>query len=157
MKTYKLKKQGIALIAVLALCLTATIAIAVAASAEAGSADDPLVSKSYVDGKIAEVKQSNAAGTTQSGGAASTYKPISLEEGQTLLGKEGTEIILRSGEATAIDNGSNGISDLTEGIDLWTGNEVKTNHQLLVPRADGRGIKAKTIIWVMVRGGYEIK
>lgn len=153
MKTYRLKKQGMVLLTVLAICLTATVAIAVAASAQAGSSDDPLVTKSYVDGKIAEVKQ-NSGGSS---GSAATYKAISLEEGQKLIGKDGTEIILRSGEATAIDNGSNGISDLTAGKDLWTGDTVNSNHQLLVPRADGRGIKAKTIIWVMVRGDYAIE
>ena len=154
MKGYKMKKQGIALIVVLALCLTATIAIA-AASGDAGSSDDPLVSKSYVDEKIADLKASLSGNS--GGSETGAYRAISLEEGQTLVGKEGTEIILRSGEATAIDNCSNGISDLTVGKDLWTGDAVLTNHQLLVPRADGRCIKAKTIIWVMVRGGYTIQ
>lgn len=156
MKSCKLKKQGMILLAVLAVCLTATIAIAAGASAQAGSSDDPLVSKSYVDQKVAELKQSigNAA---SSGGSAATYKSVSLAEGQKLIGKEGTEVILRSGEATAMDNGSNGISDLTAGADLWTGDTVKTNHQLLIPRDDGRGIKATTVIWVMVRGDYVIQ
>lgn len=154
MKNLGLKKKGIALAAVLVLLLGATIAVALAASGEAGSQDDPLVTKSYVDGKIAEVKSSNSSGGSSSAG---TYKSISLEEGQSLIGGEGTEMILRSGEATALDNGANGISDVTAGVDLWTGNPVATNHLLLVPRADGRGIKATTIIWVMVRGEYSIQ
>ena len=102
-----------------------------------GTDSDPLVSKSYVDTKL-------------------TYTPIQLTAGQKLIGKEGTEIILRSGEATAIDNGANGISDITAGTDLMTGKQVALNHLLLVPRDDGRGITAVTDIWVMIRGDYEI-
>ncbi|MEA4988729.1 MAG: hypothetical protein VB095_11765 [Anaerovorax sp.] len=123
--------------------------IAATAAGSPGSEDDPVVTKSYVDDKIASI--------SQGGTSAATYKAISVEAGQTLLGKEGTEIILRSGEATALDNGTNGISDVTAGTDLWSGNAVAANHLLLVPREDGRGIKAKTIIWVMVRGGYSIQ
>lgn len=103
----------------------------------AGSQGDPVVTKSYVDSK-------------------SAFSPISLTAGQKLIGGEGCEIILRSGEATAIDNGANGISDLTDGKDLITGNWVFLNHLLLVPRSDGRGIKATTDIWVMVKGEYSI-
>ncbi len=123
--------------------------IGATAAGSPGSEDDPVVTKSYVDNKI--------AGISQGGGTSATYTAISIEAGQTLLGKEGTEIILRSGEATALDNGTNGISDVTAGVDLWSGNAVTANHLLLVPREDGRGIKAKTIIWVMVRGGYTIQ
>ena len=102
-----------------------------------GTDSDPLVSKSYVDTKF-------------------TYAPIQLTAGQKLIGSEGTEIILRSGEATAIDNGANGVSDITAGADLMTGTQVAVNHLLLVSRSDGRGITAITDIWVMVRGDYEI-
>jgi hypothetical protein len=119
-----------------------------------GSEDDPVVTKSYVDGQIATIKQYV---DNNSGSGAATYKPLQVAPGKTLIGGEGTEIILRSGEATAIDNGSNGISDITAGKDLWTGNPVALNHLLLIPRADGRGIKATTDIWVLIRGSYETK
>ncbi|MCL1982056.1 MAG: hypothetical protein FWG53_03050 [Clostridiales bacterium] len=113
-------------------------AVAWAASDGPGSESDPVVSKSYVDAKT-------------------SFEPIQLEEGQKLIGVEGTEIILRSGEAFAIDNGENGVSDLTSGKDLMSGDQVAANHLLLVPRDDGRGIMALTEAWVMVRGGYEIQ
>ena len=105
---------------------------------EPGSSNDPLVSKSYVDSKV-------------------SYTPIEVKMGQKLIGKEGTEIILRSGIATAIDNGANGVSDITGGTDLMTGANVGLNHLLLIPRDDGRGITAVTDIWVMIRGEYTIQ
>jgi len=113
-------------------------ALVYASSSDApGSVEDPLVSKSYVDARM-------------------SFSSVELTEGQRLIGGDGTEIILRSGEATAIDNGYNGVADLTSGTDLMTGNQVGSNHLLLVPRADGRGITAVTDIWVLVRGDYTI-
>ncbi len=103
-----------------------------------GSSEDPLVSKSYVD-------------------SATTYTVVHLQQNQKLIGKAGAEIILRSGEATAIGNGSNGISDITGGKDLMTTDRVNTNHLLLVPRDDGRGIQVWTESYVMVRGKYTVE
>ncbi len=126
---------------VVGLCLMtfmmAGVVMAVA-DTQPGSESDPVVTKSYVDARTA-------------------FTPISLKAGQKLIGQEGCEIILRSGEATAIDNGANGISDLTAGVDLTMGMAAGLNHQLLVPRTDGRGIAAKTDIWVMVKGMYQIQ
>jgi len=114
------------------------IGVASGAVATPGSSEDPVVTKSYVDVKV-------------------SYVPAKLEPGQILTGDEGTEIILRSGEATAIDNGANGVSDITAGKDLMTGNQVSLNHLLLIPRKDGRGIQVSTEAWVLVRGNYTIQ
>ena len=126
------------LIPALVLVIVAAVTAIVFAASGAGSESDPLVSQSYVDQKTA-------------------YQTLSIDEGQSLIGKAGTEIILRSGEATAIDNGANGVSDVTAGTDLTTGTPVELNHLLLTPRDDGRGIYAKTVIWVMVRGDYTVE
>ena len=134
---------------VLVIALAALTLVAGAASTTPGSSDDPVVTKSYVDQQIAKLQGGS--------GASDSYKPVSLKPGQKLVGNEGTEIILRSGEATAIDNGANGISDITGAKDLMTGNSVEQNHLLLIPRSDGRGIKATTDIWIMVRGTYTIQ
>ena len=110
-----------------------------AAETGPGSASDPVVSKSYVDSKT-------------------SFSPLQLFEGQKLIGGEGAEIIMRSGEAEAIDNnGENGVSDLTAGKDLMTGDPVGLNHLLVVPRDDGRGITALTEVWVMIRGDYTVR
>ncbi|HVI40131.1 MAG TPA: hypothetical protein VM577_05685 [Anaerovoracaceae bacterium] len=122
---------------------------AAAASDTPGSEGDPVVTKSYVDSQIAQLK---------SGGVSSdTYTVVQVKAGQKVFGKEGTEIILRSGEATAIDNGANGVSDITAGKDLMTGQSIGQNHLLLVPKDDGRGIQAITDLFVMVRGSYSIQ
>lgn len=142
--------------------------IATASSNSLGTEQDPVVTVSYVESKINELKayideklsnngSLSEAGQTQEPQAAATYEVISLQSNQSLIGKDSTEIILRSGTATAIDNGVNGISDLTDGKDLISGDEIESNHLLIVPRDDGRGILATSEVWVMVKGGYEIK
>lgn len=131
-------KKSVIISIVTILVMVLGISIVMAATDQPGSESDPVVTKSYVDSRT-------------------SYSPISVTVGQKLIGGEGTEIILRSGEATAIDNGANGVSDLTIGTDLMTGSQVGLNHLLLVPRNDGRGITAVTDIWVMVRGTYTIQ
>lgn len=130
-----MRKSIIIIIAVVAVLFAGAAAWAAGGP---GSEDDPVVSKSYVDAKT-------------------SFSPIELKEGQKLIGGEGAEIILRSGEATAIGNGENGVSDLTAGADLMTGDQVGLNHMLLAPRDDGRGITALTEAWVMVRGDYTVQ
>jgi len=124
--------------AIIIVMILGTLAIVYAVNDGPGSAYDPLVSRSYVQQLV-------------------SFSLVELTEGQRLIGGEGTEIILRSGEATAIDNGFNGVSNLTAGVDLMTGNIVELNNLLLVPRADGRGIHATTDAWVMVRGSFTIQ
>ncbi|MBE6021004.1 MAG: hypothetical protein E7228_04615 [Clostridiales bacterium] len=139
-----MKKKTLALILALAALLSLS---AFAVFADPGTSDDPLVSKSYVDAQIASVK-------AQSSG---TYSVVHIDAGQSVIGKEGTEIIVRAGVVTAIDNGANGVSDLTTGKDLMSGTEIGLNHLVLVPRDDGRGVKAWTESYLMVRGGYTLK
>jgi len=132
----KSMRKSFLVIAVLVALLLVSV-VARATSNVPGTEDDPVVSKSYLDARI-------------------TFTAVELTGGQKLIGNGGTEMILRSGEASAIDNGANGISDLTAGIDLMTGEQVGLNHLIMVPRTDGRGITALTDAWVMVRGEYEI-
>jgi hypothetical protein len=143
-----LKKRVLVIMAVM--MVLGFTAVATAATGSPGSEADPVVTKSYVDEKIAEIKN----GT---GSASESFVPLQILSGKTFIGGEGTEVILRSGEATAIDNGANGVSDLTSGGDLVTGNAVSLNHLLLIPRNDGRGLKATTDIWVLVKGKYDVQ
>jgi len=91
------------------------------------------------------------------------YEVVMLNEGQKLRAVSACEIILRSGKATAfVESEVNreariGLSDCTDGSEIVDLQEVPLKHYLIIPRADGRGIKASVNeTYVMVRGEYEI-
>lgn len=112
-----------------------------------GSADDPLVTKSYVDKALAALG-------LQGGGAG--YALVNVSQGQTVTFGASTEVILRAGKAVAV-TGQSGLSDVTDGRDIVNGGKIPANHLLIVPRADGRGLKAETNLVLMVKGAYEIQ
>ena len=83
------------------------------------------------------------------------YTVVRLTQGQSVTGN--CEIILRSGTASALCPGANGISDLTAGADLAGDTDISLNHLLLVPRDDGRGITVTSAeAYIMVRGTYTV-
>lgn len=102
-----------------------------------GTAEDPIVTRSYVDQFV-------------------TLQVVSVSAGQQLIADAGTEIILRAGKATAIAT-AGGVADLTAGKDLKLGEAIVTNHLLLIPRTDGRGLKAATDLVLVVRGTFVVK
>jgi hypothetical protein len=158
-----------------------------ASGADAGTIQDPLVTKSYVDEKIEEIlnKQGNNTGNKHSDSSNVDYSKIysqvnkyiddkmkekndnnsiakftvvELEAGQSLICKDSTEVILRAGTAKIIGNDAgDGISDITIGIDLAMDVVVPKNHLLIVPRDDGRGLYSETKSYVMVKGEYSVK
>jgi len=206
-KNKTLKSVGIIamLIAILA------VAHFVPAFAQPGDATDPLVTRRYVDDRIAElsteieqlravinymVPGSAEAGapnvpiseaerdalftdlilyfesiygeflnsmlatltgqTTAAGnGQVVPFTALNIPAGSVLIAEAGTEFILRSGSATAV-SGQDGMVNVTTGRDIVNGNSIPTNNLLLVPRSDGRGFRADTDVWVMIKGGYEI-
>lgn len=101
---------------------------------------------------IAKLQQSGG-----SGGAGAKFVVVSLKKGQIILTGEGTELIARSGKSTAIFGANGGLTDVTAGKDLKTGDAVLTNHMLISSRNDGRGIKATLDSFYIVKGGYTIK
>lgn len=102
----------------------------------------------YVDSKLEEVNKVNVY---------SKYVVVELELGQDLICSDSTEVILRSGNAKIIGNDTgDGISDITIGIDLSQGVLVPKNHLLIIPRDDGRGLKAESKCFIMVKGEYHI-
>lgn len=149
------KNKGILILSLVILILAGTIAV-VQAAGTPGSQDDPVVTKSYVDGKISELRSSIKGGTASSGGS-DVFQVVEVEAGKKVLGGAGTEMILRGGEASALDNGKDGVSDLTAGTDLKGGAAIVRNHHLLVPLADGRGIQTRAKAWVMIKGTYTIE
>jgi len=145
-------------------------------SANPGGAEDPLVSRSYVDMRINEVMQLiNAQGGT--GGQVNTevivneiladiagffgtesmsFTPVHVNAGQVILGGEGVEIIRRSGAATAHVPGQDGIVNVSAGLDLDHGHPIPANHLVIIPREDGRGIRATQDSWFIIRGDFSI-
>ncbi len=148
---------------ILAVMLLATISTVYAAQYGAGTSEDPVVTKSYVDQKMNELSQQISTlkreqGSDQGTNAGSfVYEVMSLEPGQMLLGKQGTEIIMRSGEGIVVASSAGGIQDITAGADLANGKPVPKYHLLITPREDGRGIIATKQMYVMVRGGYVVQ
>ncbi len=103
-----------------------------------GSPGDPLITRSYLEQYV-------------------VLQVVELQAGQRLIAEEGTEIILRSGRATAIEGPRGGLADVTGAGDLRQGQNVPLNHLLIVPRSDGRGIRAQTSAFVMVRGLFTVE
>jgi hypothetical protein len=119
---------------------------------------DPLVTLSYLDQRIEAFKvyvDNNSQGTTAK---SAKFEVVEVKAGQTVIFTDASvEFILRSGDATAIASENGGLADLTEGVDLLTGDFVKKNHLMLIPRNDNRGIVAKSDLWIMIKGTYEFR
>ncbi|AIQ38226.1 hypothetical protein [Paenibacillus sp. FSL R5-0345] len=141
-----------------------------------GTADDPVVTKSYVDQQI---QKALTGGTGTAPVATATPSPssvptattapttsgnesviVDVKPGQTLIASAGAEFIVRAGKAVIYSQDANGVADLTDGKDLANGVAAPSNHLLSFPR-DGRGITVQTGqtlgLVVMVRGGYTLK
>ena len=181
----KKKLIGAALVA-LALAGGLTVNSLLAAGTP-GSTEDPLVSQSYVDDKINELilmmKSQSGSGSSfglgtgtmseneilagvmaqlesyypDSLGGGGKYTPVFAGKGQTVIGGEGTEIILRSGGAKGYILGANGIVNITDGSEIFHGTEVKANNLLIVPRDDGRGLSITADAWLLIKGSYELR
>lgn len=151
----KKRKLSAAVIIAALILVIGSIAFSFAAEGGPGTESDPIVTRSYVDKKINELKALFTASSGTTGSAS--WEVIEVPEGKSVIGGQGTEMILRSGQAVAVDNGVNGISDLTNAKDLMSGAKITANSLLLTPRDDGRGIKCQTSCFVMVLGSYTIK
>lgn len=154
----KIKRIGIGLSAIVIL-LGATRVFS-----EPGSESDPLVTLSYVEKKIEQLKYyvDTELGKKNTGNETTgSWAVVEVPAGKSLICKDGTEIILRSGEARAIAivvNGvMNGLTDITIGKDLAMEENIIANHLLIIPRDDGRGARALTNSFFLVKGDYEIR
>lgn len=150
---------------ILCICIAAAILPLIfifAQASEPGSSGDPLVSRSYVDAKIAEVKNLIGTPTTNSQDTAGTqstsqaFEPVNATVGQIVIGGEGAEIILRSGKGVGYCTGSDGVVNVTTGVELFNGYEVAKNNLIIVPRNDGRGVKVIEDAWFIIKGDYYI-
>lgn len=145
------KTKYILMAAITILGLVAYIGLAGAVQGEPGSSTDPLVTKSfvekYVDGKLKEQGQAGGTG----------WRVVTVQVGQTFVGHGGTEFVLRSGKAVAVDPSTSGILNMTSGGNVLANQAIPANNLLLVPRSDGRGFKASTQVIIMCNGGADIQ
>ena len=123
---------------------------------EPGTSADPLVTKSYVTEFVGRYFQENIETSvkkilSENGTGGTQWQIKSVSAGQDFTGGVGTEFILRTGTALVLDPTGSGIPDLTVGTNLTTGKVVPPNHLILIPRADGRGIRAQTTVVIMHR------
>ena len=164
----------------IALILTAVLlglAVCLPAAADgAGTADDPLVTLSYlnetflaaVQKRIDEAVASRNASLTAyidgklgsgggSAGTASSFAVVTIPAGKTLVGDIGCEVMLRVGSAACVSPSTPGLIDETTGGTLENGKALVKNH-LYMMTIEGRGVKAGSgTVKVLVRGSYTIK
>lgn len=102
-------------------------------AAEPGSKDDPIVTRSYLENLY-------------------SWQVTSLQQGQTLSLDLGVTFVLRSGKATVVGAGSQGLVDLTLGRELKDGEKIAPNHLILSPASDRRGLRAISRVVLLTRG-----
>lgn len=105
----------------------------------------------YIDNKLAIIAQNGVS-------VSSGFIVVEVEVGQKLICQASTELILRSGDAIAIANtAGDGLTDTTAGKDIKGGETIMSNHLLIVPRSDGRGLSVNKKSFIMVKGNYAIQ
>ena len=145
-------KKSFVILTVAAMLLAMSLGVLVYAEG-AGSENDPVVTKSYVDSIVASLKTE-----LQQSGSADAFTAVKIDAGVSVICSAGTEIILRSGNATAIDNATaDGIPDLTSGTNIAGGKYIARNHLNVIPKDDGRGISCYDDCWIMIKGGYTLQ
>lgn len=120
--------------------------------------ENTLVSLAYLNKRLEEIKAlisvSVSGNDNRVNIASSNFKLINIKSGKKLSFEEGAEIVLRSGSAIVIASELGGLSDLSDGKDLKEGAYIKKNHNILIPRNDGRGIEAESDIIILIKGTY---
>lgn len=172
----------------LAFIIISIVVIGAADGGAPGSELDPLVTKSFVEQKIDQIKyytdsivgsigvenkqakeeiaalkvqlqqqKDELLRLSQSSSGVAKFEVVELSKGQTLISGDGSEIIPRSGKMIAVYGKNGGLSDITSAKDLKAGEAIVLNHMLISSRDDGRGLKATTDVFLLVKGSYIVK
>lgn len=110
--------------------------VGAASSKEAGSVNDPIVTKSYVDKQL----------------GSTTYKEVSMEKGQTLIASVGSDFILSSGGGKS----EGALISITTGKKLGSGKALSLYRDYVIMNKD-TGFKASKATKVLVKGSYTIQ
>lgn len=148
MNREKIKRTVIVLvILVIGTCIVFKAGMVVGAAGEdkPGSVNDPLITKSYLDSYIASLGLSGNAGSDG-------YTKVVLSKGSTLIGQEGTEILLYSGSANAYVQGLN-LVNVTMGEAYDNGITLGKYCVYMCPDANS-GVTATSEVVVFVRGQF---
>jgi hypothetical protein len=150
------------------LALSAVLMTGVSLAVEAGSSGDPLVTLSYlndtffnnimqrVDQKIAQRTGQAVSGGTPGAPSAASFAVVTLNEGQTLTGGIGCEVMLRVGNAVCVSPSDPGLIDETTAAILSNGGALLQNH-LYMMTIEGRGVRAASgTVKVLARGSYTV-
>lgn len=160
-----MKKNKFSINLVLIIIILLLMTGGVATGANPGTTSDPIVTQSYVEGRLNALNASiderltaleeRPAGTSDGGTQAFAVEQVFT--GQIIHLEANSLFILRAGLATAIAGPGGGLSNLTDGFDLATGESLTKNHLILTPKSDGRGVQMTSDGWVMISGGYTIE
>ncbi len=142
-KNFKLSKKIIILAVSGIIIFAAGMLVGAQTTDEAGSVNDPLITKSYLDMRLQDIDGSESV---------SSYKKVSLSKGKVLVGKEGTEIMLYQGNASSYST-SKGIVNVTVGEMAANGTTLGKYCVYLTPDSES-GIKAESDIVIFVKGAY---
>jgi hypothetical protein len=144
--------------------VSALVLCGITVSAQPGDNSDPVVTKSYIDKVVTEIKDyinEKLSGNTESEEdqtiVAYSYEVVNVPKGKQVVFGASTEFILRAGSGTIFASKQGGIADVTAGEDLGGGKRVPQNHLLIVPRDDGRGFTTESETVIMVKGIYSIQ
>ena len=164
-------KQWKIALAALCVCFLCTVAYA----ATAGSSDDPLITKSYLDGPFLErvralvgqtvderkaelertVEQAREEAANRNTG--NVFTVVTLSRGQVLEGDVGCEVMLRIGSAVCGTPGTIGLINTTDGTVLGDGEDLVTNHLYMVTISTRTVTATSDMVKVLVRGPYTIQ
>ncbi len=161
---------------IVTIIVVAVLAIAFAAP---GSEGDPLVTVSFVESKLDQLKtdltnkiddlsaqvedatppkgESEDDQTEQPGAAPLLFEAFNFTPGTQIVLGASSEFIVRRGTATIVDPDQNNMPDLTTGVDVKAGEIVPLNHHMMCPRRDGRGLLVSddsADFWIMIKGDY---
>lgn len=153
--------------------VSVTMLTGIIIAATPGSSSDPLITLSYFEQKIEDLKEeleelikkgskdkekekTEETEKPEIDTSAFIFKIENLKAGSTLKCGEGTEFIIRTGEMKAVASTSGGLSDVTDGSNIDGDTVVPKNHHIVVPRDDGRGLSVVTGGAIMIKGKYEI-
>ncbi len=157
-------------IATAATCVCLLITMAYAAAV--GGAEDPLITLSYLNNvfrgqveKMADTAVENHRTALEqalnnvinSGGAKNaSFMEVTLRRSQTLTGRTGCEMLVRTGSATCGLSGGASLTDTTGGLVLDRGGPLANNHLYMVTAGTSTVTTSGDSVVLLVRGPYTI-